>query len=89
MGTFLWALQLIVSLIGVLGCFGTAGHFAFKEDWRLGVICVLLPVAFLYYIPTRWRNCKYLASLLAVCGVIAALLQRARLGYWAWPDVGV
>ena len=83
----LWGLQLVVSPIAVLYGIGLIVYLAMKEDWKLGVACLLFPPFLLYYIPTRWGRCRYPFVVFAVGFVAAALLQRARLGYWAWPDV--
>jgi hypothetical protein len=84
----LLVLQWIVSLIAVFGGIGLIIYLAMKEDWKLGVACLLFPPFLLYYIPSRWDKCRYPFIVFAVGFVIAALVQRARLGYWAWPDVG-
>lgn len=87
MNMLLLALQWIVSLIGVFGGIGLIIYLAFKEDWKLGVAGLLFLPFLLYYIPTRWAKCRNPTVVFAVCFVGAALLQRARLGYWTWPDV--
>lgn len=88
MSVFLWVVQLVVSLIAVFGGVGLIVYWAFKEDWKLGAACLVFPPFLLYYIPTRWGQCRIPLVVFVACFVVAALLQRARLGYWAWPDVG-
>jgi hypothetical protein len=85
--TLLWVLQWIVSLIAVFGGVGLIDYLAFKENWKLGVACFLFPPFLLYYVPTRWSICRYPSVVFAVGFVTAFLIQRIRLGYWAWPDV--
>ena len=85
--TLLLVLQWIVSLIGVFGGVGLIIYRAFKEDWKLGVVGFLFLPFLVYYIPTRWAKCRNPTIVFAVGAVAATLLQRARLGYWAWPDV--
>jgi hypothetical protein len=75
-------------LIAVFGGIGLIIYMAMKEDWKLGVACILFPPFLIYYIPTRWGRCRNPFIVFAVGFVIAVLHQRARLGYWAWPDVG-
>ena len=87
MTTLLMVLQWIVSLIGVFGGVGLIDYRAFKEDWKLGLACFLFPPFLLYYIPTRWAKCRIPAAVFAIAFFAALLLQRGRLGYWAWPDV--
>jgi hypothetical protein len=84
----LLVLQWIVSLISVFCGIGVIIYWAMKEDWKLGVASLLFPPFLLYYIPTRWGKCRNSFVVFVVGGAAAALLQRARLGYWAWPDVG-
>jgi hypothetical protein len=86
--TLLLILQWVVSLIAVFGGIGLIIYMAMKEDWKLGVACLLFPPFLLYYIPTRWARCRNPLIVFTVSFIVAALLQRARLGYWAWPDVG-
>ncbi len=88
MNILLLVLQWVVSLIAVFGGIGLIIYLAMKEDWKLGVACILFPPFLIYYISTRWGRCRNPFIVFAVGSVIAALLQRARLGYWAWPDVG-
>ena len=88
MNVLLLVLQWVISLIAVFGGIGVIIYFALKEDWRLGVACLLFWPFLLYYIPSRWVRCRNPFIVFALGSVIAALLQRARLGYWAWPDVG-
>ena len=87
MNTLLLVLQWIVSLIGVFGGVGLIIYLAFQEDWKLGVAVFLFLPFLLYFIPTRWAKCRNPTIVFVVCAIAAALLQRARLGYWAWPDV--
>ena len=84
----LLVLRWIVSLISVFGGIGVIICWAMKEDWKLGVASLLVPAFLLYYVPTRWGKCRNPFVMFAVGGAAAALLQRARLGSWAWPDVG-
>lgn len=86
--TFLLTMQWVVSLIGVFGGAGLCDCRAFKENWKLGLACLLFPAFLLYYVPTRWARCRVPFAVFAVAFVAAALFQRARLGYWGWPDVG-
>jgi hypothetical protein len=85
--TSLLVLQWIVSLIGVFGGVGLIDVRAFQENWKLGVACFIFPPFLFYYIPTRWDKCRFPFAVFAVAFVAALLLQRARIGYWAWPDV--
>jgi hypothetical protein len=90
MATFLWAIQIIVSVLGVFIGFGWIWGVAFREDWKVALVgVILMPIFLPYFIVTRWSKyqLKYPVLILVVTGIAAALLQRARLGYWAWPDV--
>ena len=88
MNAILLTMQWIVSLVGVFGGVGLIDYTAFKENWKLGLACFLFPLFLLYYVPTRWARCRVPFAVFAVAFVSATLLQRARLGYWGWPDVG-
>jgi hypothetical protein len=87
LNTALLILQWLVSFVGVFGGVGLIIYLAFKEDWKLGTVSLLFLPFLLYYIPTRWSECRNPTIVFVICFVVAALLQRARLGYWAWPDV--
>jgi hypothetical protein len=88
MTTALWVFQWIVSLIGV-GAYVVIVYHCFREFGAWGLAFFLFPPALLaVYAPTRWRKCRYPLLLFVVCFVCAGSLQRGRLGYWAWPDVG-
>jgi hypothetical protein len=89
MPTVLLVLQWIVSLIGVFGGIGLIIYFAFQEDWKLGVVSLFFLPFLLYFIPTRWAKCRGPLATFIVCFVLALLIQRQRLGFWAWPDVGL
>lgn len=85
MNLALWILQWIVTIIAI-GAYIAILHPALKE-FGIGGLLLFFPLILLIYVPLRWRDCKFPFLLLAACVVAAALLQRARLGYWAWPDV--
>jgi hypothetical protein len=61
-------------------------HPALKEH-GIGGLLLFLPPIFVIYSFFRWQRCKYPFLTLVACLALAAVLQRARLGYWAWPDV--
>ncbi len=87
MNTTLWVLQLIVTFVAIAAYWVPLFH-GFKEFGLWGLVLLLLPpVLLFYYIPTRWQRCKYAVLVLVACVALAAVLQRGRLGYWAWPDV--
>jgi hypothetical protein len=71
----------------VFGGVAVIDYLAFKEDWKLGLACFFFPPFLLYYCPTRWQKCRIPFVVFVLAAVLAALLQRARLGYWGWPDV--
>lgn len=82
-----WALQWVVSLVGV-GAYCVLLYHCFKEFGAWAIAFFLFPPALLFfYAPTRWQRCKYPLLVFVACAVLAMVLQRARLGYWAWPDV--
>jgi hypothetical protein len=82
-----WALQWVVSLVGV-GAYCVILYHCFKEFGAWAIAFLLFPPALLFfYAPTRWQRCKSPLLAFVVCVVVAMLLQRARLGHWAWPDV--
>ncbi len=80
MNVLLLALQWIVSLIAVLGGIGVIIYLALKEDWKLGVACILFPPFLVYYIPTRWKVCRTPFVVFLVGFVVAALLQPPGSG---------
>lgn len=87
MESTLWVLQWVVSLVGV-GAYCMLLYYCFKEFGAWGIAFLLFPPALLlFYVPTRWPRCKYPLLTFLACVVLAMLFQRARLGYWAWPDV--
>ena len=61
MNVLLLVLQWVVSKIAVFGGIGVIIYFAMKEDWKLGVACLLCPLFLLYFIPTRWGRCRTLS----------------------------
>ncbi len=84
----LWVFQWVVSLVGV-GAYAVLLYHCCKEFGAWGIPFVLFPPALIgFYAPTRWARCRYALGVFVVCGCVAMLLQRGRLGYWAWPDVG-
>lgn len=88
MTMFLWILQWAVSLVAV-GAYFVLVYRCFKEYGGWGVAFLVFPPALLFvYVPTRWRSCWAPALVFVAFFAGAMILQRARLGYWAWPDVG-
>jgi hypothetical protein len=85
MDVFLWILQGLVSLGGI-GAFLIILHPTLKEYGIWGLWLFFPPVLILYPL-FRWKRFKYPYLVFIACFVAAALLQRARLGYWDWPDV--
>ncbi len=88
MAILLWVLQWAISLVGV-GAYAVLLYHCFKEFGAWGLAFFLFPPALLaYYVPTRWRRCRLPFLVFLACYVGSMSLQRGRLGYWAWPDVG-
>jgi hypothetical protein len=88
MANALLVLQWAVSIVGV-GCYAMLIREVFREYRWWAVPFVLFPPALLFvYVPTRWRRCMVPFLVFIACFAMAMALQRARLGYWAWPDVG-
>jgi hypothetical protein len=85
MDTALLALQWVVTFVAI-GAYLVLLHPALKDHGVWGLWLLFPPVLILYAL-VKWQRCKYPFLILITCLVAAALLQRARLGYWAWPDV--
>lgn len=86
---FLLILQWIVSLIAV-GCICYVYHVAFLENKLLAIIgIVLMPIFLPVFLVMHWKkyNLKYALIIFLLGFLFAACLQRARLGFWDWPDV--
>ena len=87
MDMILWIFQWVASIVGV-GSFCVLLVYCFQEFGYWGLAFLLFPPALLaYYAPTRWTKCKVPMIVFLTCFAIAMILQRLRLGYWAWPDV--
>lgn len=83
----LWILQWALSVLGV-GAYCVLLVYCFKEYRALGIAFLLFPPALLaFYAPTRWSKCRFPFLLFVASLIGAMILQRLRLGYWAWPDV--
>jgi dolichol kinase len=89
MEMLLWTMQWIVSLAFVLLGFGWFLSAAFKENWLFAIFTIAFPPFLLWFVPVHWSKYRLKYPIMIIVGglILAALLQRARLGYWDWPDV--
>lgn len=89
MNEFFHICQWMVSIIGV-GAICYLYWVAFQESKLLCLLAIFLSPLLLPYILVRYWNKYQLEGtllLFVTMGVLAGCFQRARIGFWDWPDV--
>ena len=88
MSMSLLAVQWAFSLVGVF-CYCLLIREVVREyRWWALPFAIFPPALLFVYVPSHWRRCMVPFLIFVTCFASAMLVQRARLGYWAWPDVG-